>query len=160
MKIDNQKTVYRIWIRKLIFTIVFVASIVLVMFVKVFEQQDTAITKYHLVIAIAVVFIIFSLINMFRNPYYFYFDDINDVLVFRYYPVGFFNSKKNSVQIPKQQFVRYETSRFFLKTQEKLVLYQLYRNKVAKYPPISLSALTKKEREELKTTLSHYSKKK
>lgn len=158
MKIDNQKTVYRIWLRKLIFTIAFTASVVIVLFLDVFDQPDSIITKYHLIIAIAVVFIIISLIGILKSPYYFYFDDINDVLVFRYYPIGFFNSKKNSVQIPKQNFVKFETSKFFLRTQEKLILYQVYRKKVAKYPPISLSALTKQEREALKETLKQYTK--
>ena len=158
MKIDNQKTVYRIWLRKLIFTIAFTASVVIVLFLDVFDQPDSIITKYHLIIAIAVVLIIISLIGILKSPYYFYFDDINDVLVFRYYPIGFFNSKKNSVQIPKQNFVKFKTSKFFLRTQEKLILYQVYRKKVAKYPPISLSALTKQEREALKETLKQYTK--
>ena len=137
MKIDNQKSIYRIWLRKMVFTIVFTASIVIVMFLKIFDKPESPITKYHLIIAISAVFIVISIINMLRNPYYFYFDDRNDVLVFRYYPVGLFNSRKNSVEIPKQHFVKFETSKFFLGMEEKLVLYQNYRNKVAKYPPIS-----------------------
>jgi len=159
MKIDNQKSIYRIWLRKMVFTIVFTASIVIVMFLKIFDKPDSPITKYHLIIAISAVFIIISIINMLRNPYYFYFDDTNDVLVFKYYPVGLFNSRKNSVEIPKQHFVKFETSKFFLGTEEKLVLYQHYRNKIAKYPPISLSALSKAEREKLKMALTAYSRK-
>ena len=160
MKIDNKKHIYRIWIRKLIFTIFFIASIIAVMFLNIFDNPETGITKYHIVITISVIFIIISAIAVMRNPYYFYFDDISEVLMFKYYPVGLFNSQKNSLQIPKKHFIKFETQTFFFGLEEKIILFQLYRNKVAKYPPISLSALTKSEREKLKNTLHRYSQKK
>ncbi|MEX0987927.1 MAG: hypothetical protein WD052_10655 [Bacteroidales bacterium] len=159
MKIDNQRNIYRIWLRKLVFTIIFTASIVAVIFLNIFEQPDSPITKYHLIIAISAVFIVMSIIGVLRNPYYFYFDDTNDVLIFRYYPAGIFNSRKNSVQIPKEHFVRFEITKYFLRTEEKLILYQHYRNKIAKYPPICLSAVDKTDREKLKNTLQRYSRK-
>ncbi len=160
MKIDNQKNIYRIWLRKMAFTIVFTASIITVMFLKVFDHPESPITKYHVIIAISAVFMIISAIGILRNPYYFYFDDSKDVLVFRYYPVGIFNSRKNSVQIPKQQFVKFEIEKYFFGLEEKLILYQNYRNKVAKYPPITLAALDKADCEKLKNMLQRYSGKK
>ena len=159
MKIDNQKNIYRIWLRKMAFTIVFTASIITVMFLKIFDHPESPITKYHVIIAISIVFIIISTIGVLRNPYYFYFDDSKDVLVFRYYPVGIFNSRKNSVQIPKQQFVKYEIVKYFFGLEEKLILFQNYRKKIAKYPPISLSAVDKADREKLKNMLQRYSRK-
>jgi len=158
MIIDNKRNIYRIWLRKLVFTIIFTASIVAVIFLKAFDQPGSPITKYHLIIAIALIFIVISVIGFLKNPYYFYFDDVQDVLVFRFYPVGFFNSSKSSVQIPKAQFVKYDIDKFFLGTQEKLILHQLYRNKVARYKPISLSAVDKADREKLKAALSKYSR--
>lgn len=160
MKIDNQKNIYRIWIRKLAFTVIFTASIIAIMFIKAFDQQGAAVTRYHLIIAISAVFIVISAIGLLQNPYYFYFDDTNDVLVFRYYPVGFFNSRKNTVQIPKNHLARFETTKFFLGMEEKLVLYQYYRKKVAKYPPISLSAVDKEDRIKLKKALEKYCREK
>jgi hypothetical protein len=141
-------------------TILFTAIIIAIMFLNFFDQPESPVTKYHVIIAIAAVFIIISVISVMRNPYYFYFDDSNEVLMFRYYPVGFFNSKKNSVQIPKQHFVKFEIVKYFFGFEEKLVLYQNYRNKVAKYPPISLSAVDKADTEKLKNTLLRYSSKK
>ena len=160
MKIDNQKNIYRIWLRRMVSTIIFTAAIVIIIFVKMLEGPEAPFTKYHLVIAISIVFLTVSIIGALRNPYYFYFDDTNDMLIFRYYPVGFFNSRKNSAEIPKQHFVKYETTRFFLGMEEKLIIYQLYRKKVAKYKPISLSAVDRSDREKLKAALDRYSKKK
>ncbi len=158
MKIDNQRAIYRIWLRKMVFTIFFTSTIIIILFLNIFDKVDSPITKYHLIIAISAVFIVISIINAMKNPYYFYFNDVEDLLVFRYYPVGLFNSRKNSVQIPKKHFVKFEISKFFFGMEEKLVLHQFYRNKIAKYPPISLSALSKKEKEKLKMALTAYSR--
>lgn len=160
MIIDNKRNIYRIWLRKMVFTIIFTASIVAVMFLNVFDSPESPISKYHVIIAIAVVFIVISLIGIFRNPYYFYFDDVNEVLVFRYYPVGLFNSSKSSVQIPKQQFVRFEIEKYFLGREERLVLFQNYRKKVARYKPINLSAVDPADRKKLKAALTRYSREK
>ena len=134
MKIDNQKNIYRIWLRKMAFTIVFTASIIGVMFLKAFDHPESPISKYHVIIAISAVFIIISAIGVLRSPYYFYFDDSKEVLVFRYYPAGIFNSKKNSVQIPKQQFVKYEVVKYLFGMEEKLILYQNYRQQDSQVP--------------------------
>ncbi len=157
MKIDNQKNIYRIWLRKMVYTIIFTASIVGVLFLNIFDDQETNFTKYHLIIIIAAIFIVISVIGVLRNPYYFYFNDSRDVLEFRYYPVGIFNSRKNSLQIPKQHFIRFETVKFFFGLEEKLILYQSYRNKEAKYPPISLSAVDTTDIGKLKNALQRYS---
>ena len=159
MKIDNQRNIYRIWLRKLTITILFVMSIIAIVFLNILNEPDSPITKYHLVIAIAVVYIIVSLIGALRNPYFFHFHDTTDMLVIRYYPVSLFNHKKNSIEIPIQQFVKFDIEKFFFGIDEKLVIYQNYRKKVAKYPPISLSAVNKDDRERLKIVLTRYSKK-
>ncbi len=160
MNIDNQRNVYRVWLRKLIITILFVIFIIALVFINLFDDPNSAITKYHIAIAISVVYIIISLIGMFRNPYYFHFHDTTDMLVIRYYPVGLFNHKKNSIEIPIQHFVKFEIKKFFLGTGEKLIIYQNYRKKVAKYPPISLSVVDRTDRDRLKVVLTRYSKRK
>jgi len=160
MKIDNQRNVYRVWLRKLIITILFVVFIIALVFINLFDDPDSSITKYHIAIAISVVYIIISVIGMFRNPYYFHFHDTTDMLVIRYYPIGLFNHKKNSIEIPIKHFVKFEIEKFFLGTGEKLILSQNYRQKVAKYPPISLSAVDRADRDRLKVVLTKYSKRK
>lgn len=159
MKIDNQRNIYRIWLRKMIVTIIFALSIIAFVFLDILDDPDAVISKYHIVIAISIVYIVISIIGVLRNPYYFHFHDSNDMLVIRYYPVGLFNSKKNSIEIPIQHFVRFEIQKFFFGLEEKLIIYQNYRQKTAKYPPISLSAVDKDDRERLKITLTRYSRK-
>lgn len=159
MKIDNQRNIYRIWLRKLIVTILFTLSIIALVFLDILNEPDSTITKYHVVIAIAFVYIVISVIGALRNPYYFHFHDTTDMLVIRYYQVSIFNHKKNSIEIPIQHFVKFDIKKFFFGLDEKLIVYQHYRQKVAKYPPISLSAVNKEDRNRLKTVLTRYSKK-
>lgn len=158
MRINNKKNVDRIWVRKAVLTIAFTASIMGVLFF-LYIPQNAVINKYHIVIAISLFFILISVIGMLHRPFYFYFDDINEVLMFRCYPIDILNSKKISIQIPKEHLVKFEITKFFFGLEEKLVLYQKYHNKVGRYKAISLSAVSKEDRKKLKLTLEKYSQK-
>jgi len=159
MKIDNQRNIYRIWLRKLTITIIFILSIPSVIFLNILNGPDAILTKYHVIIAISAIYIIISVIGVLRSPYYFHFHDTTDMLVFRFYPASLFNHKKNSIEIPIQHFVKFEIEKFFFGRDEKLVLYQNYRQKLLNYPPISLSAVNKDDIDRLKIVLTRYAKK-
>ena len=156
MKIDNQKNTYRIWLNRLIMTIVFALIIVVLIFVPWFDNAEDGITKYHIIIVISGIYVVINWINYLKRPYFVSFSDQGDKLVVRYYPISMFTSRKNSIEIPKQQFVKYELKPFLFKTQHYLILQQNFRGKVATYPKISLSALDKKDREKLLETLGKY----
>jgi hypothetical protein len=153
MKLDNKQNTYRIWIRRLIMAISFTVLIIIILLTTWFDNPDGELTKYHLIIAIAVVYFIISLFNYLRNPYFLFFSDGGEMLILRYYPLSIFNNKKNSIEIPKKQFQKFEIKKFFFGMDEKLIVIQNYRNKIAKYPPISLSAVSKSDRERIKSAL-------
>ncbi|MCK5134748.1 MAG: hypothetical protein KAR19_03100 [Bacteroidales bacterium] len=156
MKVDNQRNTYRIWIRRLILTILFTLLILLILFLPWFEVADMWLSKYHLIIAVGMIYIVISLVNYLKNPNFVSFSDQGEKIVMRYYPVSIFNSRKHSIEIPKKQFVKFELQDFLMGSQQKIILYQNFRNKVAKYPPISLSALDKEDREKIIQSLSKY----
>jgi hypothetical protein len=156
MKIDNQKNTYRIWLSRLVMTIVFALIILILMFVGWFDDLDAGITKYHLVIVIAGVYVLISWINYLKRPYFVSYSDQGEMIVVRYYPVSMFTSRKNSIEIPKTQFVKYQLKPFLLKTQHYLILSQNFRGKVAQYPKISLSAMEKEDREKMLQSLDKY----
>jgi len=138
--------------------IIFPLLIVLILLTSWFDNPDGELSKYHLVIAISAVYFVVSLFNYLRNPYFIFFSDGGEMLILRYYPLSIFNHKKNSIEIPKTQFLKFELNKFFFGMEEKLIVYQNYRNKIAKYPPISLSALSKKDRERILAALQKYMK--
>ena len=156
MKIDNQKNTYLIWLSRLVMTIVFALIILLLVFVSWFDNPDLPLTKYHIVIIISGIYLLINWINYLKRPYFVSYNDQGEKIVVRYYPVSMFTSRKNSIEIPKEQFVKYELSAFLFKTQHYLVLHQNFRGKVVAYPRISLSALEKQDREKMLASLDKY----
>ena len=156
MKIDNQRNTYRIWLSRLVITIVFAMAILLLVFVSWFDNLESGITKYHIVILISVIYLAINWLNFMKRPYFVSYSDQGEMLVVRYYPVSMFTSRKHSIEIPKQQFVKFELKPFLFKSQHYLILHQNFRGKVASYPRISLSAMEKEDREKMLQSLEKY----
>jgi hypothetical protein len=156
MKIDNQRNTYRIWLSRLVMTVVFALIILVLVFVPWFDNPDAGIGKYHLIILISVIYVAINWINYLKRPFFISYNDQGDKIIVRYYAVSMFTNRKNSIEIPKQQFVKYELKPFLLKSQRYLVLYQNFRGKVVPYPRISLSAMEKEDRQRMLQSLDKY----
>ena len=159
MELDNQRNTYRVWLSRLVMSVVFALIILAIVFLPWFDESKFWLTKYHVAIFISAVYILVNWINYMKRPYYVSYNDQGEMLVVRYYPVSMFTSKKNSIEIPKKQFVKYELKPFFLKSQHYLILYQNFREKVVPFPRISLSAMDKQDREKMLKSLDKYSSK-
>jgi hypothetical protein len=157
VKIDNQRNTYRIWLSRLVLTIIFALLILVMVFVSWFDNLESGITKYHLIILISGIYLSINWINYMKRPYFVSFSDQGEMIVVRYYPVSMFTSRKNSIEIPKKQFVKFELQPFLFKSQNYLILHQKFRGKIATYPRISLSALDKADREKMLHSLGKYS---
>ncbi|MBE0675058.1 MAG: hypothetical protein IH591_10385 [Bacteroidales bacterium] len=57
--------------------------------------------------------------------------------------------RKQAVEIPKKSFGGYSAERKLLGIIPYIILYEKRQGKMAKYPTISLSALTRRERERI-----------
>jgi hypothetical protein len=156
MKIDNQKNTYRIWLSRLVMTVVFSLIILAIVFLPWFDETEFWLSKYHVAIFISAIYIIVNWINFLKRPYFVSFNDQGEKIVVRFYPVSMFTSRKNSIEIPKKQFVKYELKPFFLRSQHYLILHQNFRGKVVSYPRISLSALEKEDHEKMLQSLDKY----
>ena len=156
MKLDNQRNTYRIWIRRLVTAIVFTMMIVVIIFLPWFDESSSMPGKYSLIIVIALIYIIINTYNSLKRPYFISYSDHGEMILVRYYPLSLFTGKKHSIEIPKKQFIKYELQDFLFGREQKIVLYQNFRNKIAKFPPISLSALDPEARQQLKQSLDKY----
>ena len=156
MKLDNQRNTYRIWLSRLVMTIVFTLIILGIVFLPWFDETEFWLTKYHIAIFISAIYIIVNWVNYMKRPHFVSYNDQGDTLVVRYYPNSIFTSRKNSIEIPKQNFVKYELKPFFLKSQHYMILHQNFRGKVVAYPRISLSAMDKEDREKMLLSLDKY----
>lgn len=156
MKIDNQKNIYRIWLSRLVTAIVFTLVIVVLIFLPWFDEEDFPVSEYHLIIFIAVVYVALNVYNSLKVPYFVFYSDQGEMIILRYYPLSLFTSRKHSIEIPKQQFVKYELKPFFFGQHQKIVVYQHFRNRVVPYPPISLSAVDEADRKRILASLQKY----
>jgi hypothetical protein len=156
MRIDNQRNTYRIWIRRLLMAISFTVVIIILIFVSWFDDPELWLTEYHVIVLVALIYVVVNILLSMKAPYFIAFSDHGEMILLRYYPLNLFNSKKHSIEIPKQQFVKYELKSFFFGRHQKIILYQHFRNRVVGYPPISLSALEKDDRDRMLASLQKY----
>lgn len=159
MKIDNQRNTYRIWLSRLVMTIVFALVILVLVFVAWFDNLESGITKYHMIILISSIYLVINLVNFLKSPYFVSYNDHGETIVLRYYPLSMFTSRKHSIEIPKKQFVKHKIKPFLFGTQQKLILIQNFRGKEAKYAPISLSAMDKEDRRKMLQSLDSFTAK-
>jgi len=156
MKLDNQKNIYRIWLNRLVMAIVFTLVIVVLIFVPWFDSEVFPFTAYHVMIFIALIYVVINVFNTLKVPYFIFYSDQGEMIILRYYPLSLFNSRKNSIEIPKKQFVKYELKSFFFGRYQKIILYQHFRNRVVPYHPISLSAVDEEDRKRIIASLQKY----
>ena len=125
---------------------------VLIIVTVVFAPLDQMI-KSIIYGTLSVAFLIFYWYQYQMHYTYFYFSDNSKNLVFRFYSLRFFSGKPRTIEISKTSFVKYDIVTSFFNKKDSLVLFQKTDRGIAKYPPISLTLLSKKQKTELKRAL-------
>ena len=156
VKFQNRINTMSVWVNKFITTLIFTILIIFTGFTKWFNEPVSGIERVYWVIIIVAAWLLITILQSLRRPSYIYFEDAGEKLIIRYYPLKILNRKKNAYEIPKKDFVKFKTEKFFMGKYEKLILYQKLRKGIAKYPPISLSAVNKNDIAKIKTLLSRY----
>jgi hypothetical protein len=156
MTFDNSRFIISLRIKLFAATIIFLAYIILAYVAEVikfplFSMSDTAWTIFLVAIYIVVAFL-----PMFLNYQFISYSDEGEKIIFRYFSAGMVGGKKNSIEIYKNLFSGYKIeSRFFGRIQS-IILFQKFKEGVAKYPPVYISALTGNERVKLIRSLDSY----
>ena len=112
MILDNQRNTYRIWLSRLVMTIVFTLAIIVIIFLPWLDNPASGLSKYHLMILIALIYIVINIYNYLKRPYFVSYSDQGEMIVLRYYPLSLFTSRKHSIEIPKTQLVKFEIQHF------------------------------------------------
>lgn len=158
MKIDNKKETYRIWLQKFIATVLFVPAIIVVWFTGIFDDQVLGLERVYYIIIICSLYFGLFLYHYLLQPDFIFYTDNGPGIIMRFYHISAMNRKKHSIEIPKDMFVKYELEKFFFGN-ECLILYQRYKHNVAKFPAVSLSALSQKKKRRILESLDQYVKK-
>lgn len=154
MKIFNEDYQYKTRFYKFLY-IVIVAILVGLLYATNF--LDTIIQgkdKNYILLFIVVIYLIINIIRFKRKYLYFYFDDETPSLVFRFFHLVFFNSNRLEFNIPKRAFYDFRIEKNFFGLREDLILVQKKDNKTYTYPAISMSAIPKRDKENLIKLLS------
>ncbi len=158
MTIDLKRTVIKKKLRSFYTAIIVILLIVVFLFTNIYSDEIFKIDKYILLIFVVAVYILIIIFNVIRDYNYIYYSDEGDRIVFRYFSLSIFTQKKSSIEIPKYTFNGYKLEKSFAGLKEKLVLLQQLKNNVARYPAVSITSLTSKQKASLVNSLNKYSK--
>lgn len=112
-----------------------------------------------ILVSLFAIFIILVGLNLARENNYIIYKETDDKIIIRYYPLHPFHDKFKSIEISKKTFSHFELEKKNMGLREDLILFQMSAKGLAKYPGISLSALSKQQRSEVLESLSKFSKK-
>jgi hypothetical protein len=87
---------------------------------------------------------------------YLFFSADEKRITLRWYKPGLMPGESKSIEIPAERFAGYEVKKQFFGLHRHITLFQQVQGRKAAYPPVSISALSKKQREEIETTLKNY----
>jgi hypothetical protein len=156
MVIDIKRTVIKIQLRRFITVLLFIAIIVFLL-TGIVKEKLWELSKYQWSMFVAALYLLTLIIDNVLEPYYIYYSDEGKKIIFRYFSLGFFNRRKSSIEIPKEQFVGFRIEKSLFGFKEKIILMQHVKNIDAKYPSVSLWALSKTEKHNLTESLKSHS---
>ena len=148
MIIDTKEEASTLWRTKTFAVIVFALLIMGALFVPL-----TGTGKMLICGGLSVVFLVFYWFQYQMEYTYFYFSNNNKNLLFRFYSLRNLYGKPKTIEIAKASFFKYDIVWSFSNKKDSLVLYQKTMKGTAKYPPISLTLLKKKQKTDLKRAL-------
>ncbi len=149
MQIDIRRTAIRIRLRSLALAFIFSILVLAVLFTTFLDNPIYGIGKSHIIIALGLIYLGITLYHYLRDYHFVYYSDEGNKLILRYYSMRPLSQAKRSIEIPKGTLVKYELNKSMQGLREKIILFQKVKNGVYKYPPVSITALNKEEKEKM-----------
>jgi hypothetical protein len=153
MKFDNSKTVISIRIRLFAVTVLLIAYLILVYFAHILKFPVFGLSETVVTSILIGLYIFFAAYPMVLDYQFIIYSDDDDKLIFRYFTSGIAGGKKNSVEIKKSDFAGYRIDKKLFGLKKSITLFRQLPQGVAKYPPIHISILSRKERRRILNSL-------
>jgi len=157
MIIDIQRTVIKIKLRIFVVILFFILLIIIVLFPNIVKTIFPGIDRIYFILLIIAICVLTAFCYNFLDLNYIYYNDEGPKIILRYYSLRILNKSKNSIEIPKKKLIKFESKKSFFNLKEKIILFQKMQNRIAKYPPVSISSLTKEQKIKLKNSLTKFS---
>lgn len=149
MTIDNQKQAVNLKIQKTVALLVLVIAFGIIYFTNILVKGVFGFTRDHVAIMILILFILFYTYHYLRNHNYIYYSDTGDRFILRYFSLRPLTDKKHSIEFHKSEFHMFEISRSIFRFRATIIIYRRTSRGIAKYPPVSITALGKEQREKM-----------
>lgn len=155
MKIENRNKSLRVSQMRYIAAIIFFPLLVGIFVTDFVDKQLLGLSKYYLAIIVTLIYLGHNFYGYLKDYNYIYFsDEDNRKILLRYVSLMPFSNKRYSVEINKADLHSYKIKRSSLNLRQELVLYVKTPQGIAKYPPISITALSEVQLNQLKKALN------
>jgi hypothetical protein len=156
MTFDNSRTIISLRIKLFGATIVFLTYIVLTYVAKMIKYPLLGMSDTAWTLILVGIYLLVAFLPMFLNYQFISFSDDGENIVFRYFTSGVVGGRKNSIEINKKSFSGYKIESRLFGLIQSIILFQQFKEGVAKYPPVYISALTREERAKVLRSLNLY----
>jgi CDP-diglyceride synthetase len=156
MTFDNGKKIVLLRFTGFIITLIYVLYIFLAYFPRIFRNSMSESTVNIMTAVITLVYLLVLFRPVIMKYRYIYFSADESNITLRWYNTGLLPGESKSIEIPAGKFAGYEISKSTMGLHHYLTLYQQVQGRRASYTPVSISALSKKERSEIADTLNNY----
>jgi len=158
MTFDNSRKIISLRIKLFGATIAFLAYVILAYAAKIIKFPLLGMSDTTWTLILVGIYLFIALLPIFLNYQYIFFSDDGEKVVFRFFTSGLVGGKKNSVEINKESFSGYRVESGFFGLKQSIILYQQFKEGVAKYPPVYISALSREERNKVLRSLNLYAR--
>jgi hypothetical protein len=154
MTFDNSRTIISLRIKLFGATVIFLTYVALAYVAKIIKFPLLGISDTAWTIILVVIYFFIAFLPMFLSYQFISYSDEGESIVFRYFTAGIVGGKKNSVEINKKSFSGYKIESSLFGLIQSIYLFQQFKEGVAKYPPIYISALNMEEKNKIIKSLN------
>lgn len=154
MTFDNSRRIIGSRLALFIATFPFLAFIFLAYVPKMLKFPLLGISETIWVVTLSVAYVLVAYYPTLLKYNYIYFSDDGKSVIIRYYSAGIMKGARHSVEIPKHAFSGYSKGNLIPGLIPYIIVYEKRQGKIAKYPPVYLSALKSGDREKIYRSLS------
>jgi len=156
MTLDNGKKIVLLRLIGFISTLVYVLYIFLAYFERIFRHSMSEASVNIMTAVVTVAYLITLFWPALMKYRYVYFSSDERNITLRWYKTGLMPGESSSIEIPAGKFAGFEITTKTLGLHHYLTLFQQIQGKRAAYNPVSITALSKKQRARIAEALSNY----
>jgi hypothetical protein len=156
MTLDNGKKIVLLRLIGFISTLVYVLFIFLAYFERIFRHSMSEASVSIMTAVVTAAYLITLFWPALMKYRYIYFSSDERSITLRWYKTGLMPGESSSIEIPAGKFAGFEITTKTVGLHHYLTLFQQIQGKKAAYNPVSITALSKKQRALIAEALSNY----